>query len=80
MTKREKDRSGSIPDLVIDDQGPNTITFCSELERTKKGELDPNIVASITLEGGDETWGEFFDQEDLNNLRNWLNAYFPEQT
>lgn len=49
----------------------NTITFDDERRRAGVG-APSGAVASVTIEGGERSWGEFMNRADLLAVRSWI--------
>jgi hypothetical protein len=60
------------PPLTLNYRGsPNSIDFSDERARAGH-DVDQDAIASVTLSGADESWGEFMNRTDLLALRSWI--------
>lgn len=56
--------------------GSTRIAFADERRRT---ELGADVAASVTLSGGEESWGEFLNFEDVVMVRQWCDRLLEQE-
>ncbi len=56
----------------------NAIGFCDERDRDREHPAPAGAIASVTLSGADESWGEFMNRTDLLALRSWIDRVLSE--
>jgi hypothetical protein len=71
---------GSQPLRSLDlDTGSSFVTFCDERNRPDAA-IEPPYFASVTLSGGDSSWGEFLTREQAYALLGWLTTVLTTTT